>query len=247
MNTPIPMLMSEVGDRYVVDAEDNYSIRIYDPGEYQIIVVPYDEKRTPVLCRFEHPNIARTRTCEEEIKHRQHDWRKHMITRHVFVVPRNRILMLPVKTYTYPRVEIGGEEITLSTGGGTCGRGWSDYIYGATHTVIGPAKAKLLAVAGAAVRGTPLEPFLFQDEIEEAFYAEHADDWLVYSAIGRCSWVDIPEDMVKVTACIGGYRQGHQPPPSRVFLVPKADYHTRGNLPFVIDPTKYEEVPCTPN
>lgn len=250
MNTTIPMLMSEVKDGYyVVDAADDYVIRI-EPGEYQVIAMPYDVKRTPGLAAFTHPNMVRSRTREEEVKHKQHDWRKHTIANHVFVVPRDRILLLPEKTYTYPLAEIGGEQIQFSTSGGTCGHGWGDWINTIVHTTWGHSKTKLLAVASAAVRGTSFEPFLFHDEIEEAFYAEHAADWLTYSAIGRCSWVDIPEDMVKVDACIGGYRYTSPRPPekTRVFLVPAADYHTRGNLPFVVDPLKYQEVisdqPC---
>ena len=239
------MLMSDVKDGiYVIDAADDYVIRIDEPGEYQVIAMPYDVNRTPALAAFTHPNIIRTRTREEEVKHRKHDWRKHTVTNHILVVPRNRILLLPEKTYTYPLVEIGGEQIQFSTSGGTCGHGWGDWIFTIVHTTWGRSKTKLLAVAGAAVRGTSFEPFLFHDEIEEAFYAEHAGDWLVYSAIGRCSWNDIPADMVKVSACIGGYRYNTSrfPEKKRVFLVPAADYDTRGNLDFVLDPMKYQEI-----
>lgn len=237
-----PALMSDVGDRYVVDAEDNYSIHICDPGEYQVIAMPFDEKRNPFGFHYEHPNIARSRTREEEVKHKQHDWRKHTITTHIFVVPRNRILMLPVKTYTYPKVEIGGEEVSLSTGGGTCGHGWTDYIYATTHTGIGPSKSELLAVAGAAVRGTSFEPYLFPDEIENEFYRVHAQDWIVYSVHGERS-EDAPSDILQVWACQGGRRTLGPVGATRSFLVPRGEYNGRG-FGFVVDLTKYTEVAC---
>ena len=180
---PEPMLMSDVKDGYyVVDEADKYRIRIVEPGEYQVLMLAYDVRRTPGLAAFTHPNIIRTRTRVEEIKHAKHDWRKHTITKHVVVVPRNRILLLPIRgNYTYPHVQIGGQEIVLNTSGGGCGDGWhTDRIY-TIEDMISPDKAGLLAIAGAAERGTSFEPFLFQDEIEEAFHAEHAGDWLVYS------------------------------------------------------------------
>ncbi len=234
-----PALMSDVckeGGNFVVVPYDNYMIRICDPGEYQVLVLTYDVKRTPALAAFTHPNMIRSRTREEEIKHKQHDWRLHTIASHVFVVPRDQIELLAVpKVYTYPRIRIGGQEIIVSTSGGSNGIVTTDYIHTVQSTP-GPDKAGLLAIAKADVRGTSFEPFLFHDEIEEAFYAEHGGDMLVYSAINH------GEGMVKATACIGGYRFGPYPKKERIFMVPADDYDTRGNLPFVVEPLKYQEV-----
>lgn len=88
--------------------------------------------------------------------------------------------------------------------------------------------------------GITLQPGESNCKDEAIFYATHANDLLVYSAVG--SWhADCPEGMVLVTACIG-QRDNLLTKPARRFLVPKEDYESRGKFSFVVDPSKYIEI-----
>jgi hypothetical protein len=67
---------------------------------------------------------------------------------------------------------------------------------------------------------------------KEAFEAAHANDWVVTSASG--SWADgVPEGFVGVHAQVGGRYTNNA---GRRFLVPEAEYATRSQFGFVVDP-----------
>jgi hypothetical protein len=81
---------------------------------------------------------------------------------------------------------------------------------------------------------------------ERAFYARHADDWLVRAAYGDCK-EGVPKGMVKVVATRGG-NPVNDAGLERRFLVPAAEYNLGlGNrddptFGFVIDLARHQEV-----
>jgi hypothetical protein len=77
---------------------------------------------------------------------------------------------------------------------------------------------------------------------DEAEYLEaHAQDWLVISALGACSYHNIPDGFIKAWATIGGSRSPHSI--QKAFLIPKEEYEKRTPmLYFLVDPSKYQEV-----
>ena len=82
--------------------------------------------------------------------------------------------------------------------------------------------------------GVTLKPGESHARDEQVFYREHANDWLVTSALNS----DTYEGMVEVYAQIGGHRgQGTE---ARRFLVPKEDYSER-RFSFVVDPVRHRE------
>ena len=99
------------------------------------------------------------------------------------------------------------------------------------------------------VTGEQIQPGESHVRDERTFLAEHANDWVTTAAVA----IDEPGTVerivrddgvtggfVKVWARVGGRHATG--PKTRAFLVPKADYDTRGRFGFVVDPPHYEEV-----
>lgn len=84
------------------------------------------------------------------------------------------------------------------------------------------------------ITGTVLQPGESRRKDERAFLAEHADDWLVQSAILS----DQHPGFTEVIATKGG-RHGHDVERRR-FLVPSAEYRM-GRFGFVVDPGRHAE------
>lgn len=231
--TTVPLPMTEE-DRIVRFSSD-YAIAV-KPGEVLVISFPYSANNRGAS--FSHPNIARSRTRVEEIKYGYRDWRKKTITTHVLVVRRDLIRLDKGEHETYPVIEVAGQRITLSTGGGTCGQGWVDQLFTECHAEYDAPLACLKAVASVAVA----EPYRFADEIRDEFFRDHQNDWLTTSAWG--SWHQtVPVGMVGVIATIGGANdwRDQRCRDSRYFLVPESEYRQRvPYLSFVIDPTRHE-------
>lgn len=220
-----------------VAAGKGYCLDI-EPGEYLVFHARYIATGA-AGASFSHPNITRTRTRVEELKYGHRDWRKKTVTTHILIVPRSAVtVLLQEFNLTYPHILVGGEEITISTSGGTSGGDWTDRIATEVHVNGLPVKT-LSALASAAVRNTPLEPYRFFDEQQADFYAQHANDWLAIAGFG--SWhEDVPAGMVGVVASLGGLRHSLDPAyQEREFLVPVAEYRTSGALPFVVDPVRH--------
>jgi len=86
--------------------------------------------------------------------------------------------------------------------------------------------------AWEAITGTVLQPGESRKKDERAFHANHADDWIVVSAITS----DHAKGFVEVIATPGGR---HGPgTEQRRFLVPSAEYEI-GRFGFVIDPERH--------
>ena len=110
-----------------------------------------------------------------------------------------------------------------------------------------------------AVTGTKIAPGESYIRDEQAFFAEHANDWITTAAIavdepklveltiqndtadGPPHRVRAEQQMVKVWVRVGG-RTASASAETRAFLVPADEYASRGRFGFVVDPDKYEEV-----
>ena len=75
---------------------------------------------------------------------------------------------------------------------------------------------------------------------EASFHQEHANDWLVISAMG--DWkAGVPKGYVLVYATKGGQRgKGGE----ACFLIPAAEYDNRSPFSFVVDESRHERVRC---
>jgi hypothetical protein len=121
---------------------------------------------------FTHPNIVRSRPKTLEFKHSNQSghkwWTQSPGLEYVFVVPYRAIQLILSDEYSYPKIEIGGCEITLNVSGGTMRpSGWFDQIDSVAYTLVDLPGNTLESVARNAVRVTPREPFTFYDETEE--------------------------------------------------------------------------------
>jgi hypothetical protein len=85
-----------------------------------------------------------------------------------------------------------------------------------------------------AIHGTTLEPGQSPEKDRRNFYARHAGDWIVVSAIQSGHEPDFTE----VVATLGGKRGGSSE--GRRYLVPSAEYGTSGgSFGFVIDGSRH--------
>lgn len=88
--------------------------------------------------------------------------------------------------------------------------------------------------AWEAIHGTTLEPGQSSEKDRRDFYARHAGDWIVVSAIQSGHEPDFTE----VVATLGGKRGGNSE--ARRYLVPSAEYGTSGGrFGFVIDESRH--------
>jgi hypothetical protein len=89
------------------------------------------------------------------------------------------------------------------------------------------------------VYGVPLEPGESILKDEQRFHAEHAQDWIVISAIASKE----RPGFVECVATKGGVRGNGG---ARCFLVPEEEYRARGRSGFVIDEARHAtcDGPC---
>lgn len=90
--------------------------------------------------------------------------------------------------------------------------------------------------------GVTLQPGESRARDEAAFYASHANDWIVSAAWG--SWQKgVPEGMVGVCAVLGGRSAtgNAKDAVEKYFLVPDGEYAARTGFGFVIDLERHKE------
>jgi hypothetical protein len=88
-----------------------------------------------------------------------------------------------------------------------------------------------------------LQPGESHKKDERQFHKDHANDYLVESASG--DWKNgVPKGMVYCFAVRGGRTEGgmYASTDSKYFLVPEKEYATRGNMSFVIDESKHQQI-----
>lgn len=87
------------------------------------------------------------------------------------------------------------------------------------------------------IRGVVLAEGESISKDKRAFFAKHAQDWIVTSAIGQ------DDGTTHVYATIGGEGQRYNGPAveEKRFVIPKGEYDSSG-FGFVIDPSRHEEI-----
>lgn len=165
-----PTLLSKCGTRVTIDKKDRYDIAIED-GEFLVVNMGFSANKAGA--RFTHPNIAATSKSVHEFKHYRNNGSKFWTSRaginHYFVIPRNKITLLPEKGYSYIKAEINGVKVSFNvSSGGT--NGWTDFLRTFTSTSVNHKLSDLKKVAEVAVRNSHLEPIPVKqlDEHDEA-------------------------------------------------------------------------------
>ena len=91
--------------------------------------------------------------------------------------------------------------------------------------------------------GQVIAPGQSHSRDRDVFMKTHAEDLVVISAFG--DWhAKVPSGFVGVIATIGGLRPHGAA--ERCFLIPTAEYEALREYGFVVDATKYEEIPSLP-
>jgi len=232
----------------VIEVAKDYRIHI-QPGELFLLEVPCDASHRSA--DFKHPNIVRTTPKKLNYRHYHANggksWEERQGIVHYFVVARKDITIIPEQGYSYVKATINGAEVTFNVSGGTDGKAWGDFLSLHPSLCSNNPIATLKAIAEVAIRGSAYEPIKTFEEIEEEFYAQHGNDWIVTAAWG--AWQKgVPKGMVGVCARKGGHRAyfTHGDTTERWFLVPDAEYGNhgegQGRVGFVIDPARHQEV-----
>lgn len=132
--TAQPAKLSDISDAFLVD--EDYFIKVDQlPKDFILLVLGFSHDKP--AAKMDHPAILDRKNRIHEYKHYRASggkfWTAHAGTDILVAVSRDRITLLPEKTYSYPKVEIGGQKITLNCSGGGAGT-WTDYISGISHT-----------------------------------------------------------------------------------------------------------------
>jgi hypothetical protein len=143
------MLMSEAGNLFQV--EEGYQVEICD-GDY--LVVRMGATYGSAAAGFKHNNVVAAKCCVHEFKHYRQGGSKFWTARagvdFFFVIPKNKIELIPEKGYSYVPVIIGGLKLHLNVTGGT-GNGWTDWVRQHVSTHAGCKVSHLKAMASVAL------------------------------------------------------------------------------------------------
>ena len=151
-------LLSECGERLVVDAADKYDITI-EPGEFLVIEVGAVVGKA--AARFEHPNVAVTAKRVYDFKHYRAGgskfWTERAGVSHFFVVPRSAVCIVMEKGYSYIPAVINGVKVRFNVSGGG-GDSWTDWLTTRVSISVNHSMNDLKRIAEVSVRGTAMEP-----------------------------------------------------------------------------------------
>ncbi len=155
-----PTRLSDCGPRWTLDDTPGHEYHIQiDPGTH-LAIEAGTLPGTPAA-RFTHPNIAATlqRLYHFRVGPRRR-WTARPGLSHYLVIPREAILLVPERGYSYIPALINGVRVRFNVSGGTlgCVSGWLDHLPTFTQIGVGHPLHDLQRLAAVAVRGTPLEP-----------------------------------------------------------------------------------------
>ena len=162
-------LLSNCGDCLVLDdsKDGQYQIKIQESEHFVII---FGGTAGHASFNFQHPNIAHYSKKIMEFKHyhpiRGKFWTNSAGIDMFFVIPSNKIYILPEKGYSYVQAEINGVKVSLNVSGGTT-NGWTDYLGNIVHACVNMKIKDLKKIAEVAERGTSLEPIKTKELTEE--------------------------------------------------------------------------------
>lgn len=150
-----PILLSDCGTNLVIDdtPKEQYQLNI-EQGENQIVVMGF--KANKPASKFTHPNISATVKRVHEFKHYRRNskfWTAHAGIDHYLVIPRNKILILPEKGYSYVKAEINGVKVSFNVSGGTI-NGWTDMLGVKSHISVNHKLSDLKKLAEVAIPQT---------------------------------------------------------------------------------------------
>jgi len=129
------------------EIEPGYVLK-FNPAPYIILRVGMTVDKKPII----HPNVVASSSRVFEFKHYRSNggkfWTSKAGNEYYFVVPKEKIEILPEKGYSYPKVEIGGKLVVLNCSGGTTGDGgWEDWIGPVASTSINLVDFLISAIA----------------------------------------------------------------------------------------------------
>lgn len=156
--TTTPIQLTPETTEILLDDKDRYTIKIAK-GDYLVVTMGF--KVDKAGAKFTHPNIALTNKTIHHFKHYRGRggkfWTSHAGINHTFVIPKDKITILPEKGYSYIKAIINGVYVTFNVSGGT-NNGWTDYLNENTHTSVNHKLSDLKKIAEIAVRNSPIEP-----------------------------------------------------------------------------------------
>jgi len=148
-----PILLSNCPSRITIDEKEKYDIEI-EAGDYLVVVMGFGVDKA--ASRFKHPNISASYKKVHEFKHYRKNGGKFWTSKagidHVFVIPRDKITIIPEMGYSYIKAEINGVKVVFSVSGGSCRGGWADYLNNTTHTCINHKLEDVKKIAEVSVR-----------------------------------------------------------------------------------------------
>ena len=149
---PNPAMPCKSGG-YLANPDQKYFIVIMEDGETLDLTVGFTGN-SPKGMAYRHP-LAVSAERQMDFKHTSNSGHKSWSTaqgiEHTFTIPRSKVLLTRDCGYSYPKVLIEGEEITLNTSGGSYADGWGDFIYGSASTVVNGPLSWLAALEKIAI------------------------------------------------------------------------------------------------
>lgn len=148
------MLLCDIHESATFDTPDGqYEVRVAEaPAQVLRIGVTAGTPKS----QFDHPNLLARFYELHEYKHYRQNGTKFWTSKPgcdlLFAVPRDRIAVMTDKPgYSYPKVRVGGQVVTLNVSGGTGGGTWTDYIDASASTGTNLKLATIRAIADVAI------------------------------------------------------------------------------------------------
>lgn len=155
--------LSEISDTLIVRQNpEPYTIfinqEIHKNGYLQVC---FGEPINKPAANFQHPNLV----CSNKVIHsfRTYSrWYEKAGVDHWFVIPTDKIYIVPDEGYSYIKAFINGIKVNFNVSGGTNGKGWADWLSAKTHVGVGYSLRDLKRIAEVSIRGTAAENSLIK-------------------------------------------------------------------------------------
>ena len=152
VTAPIPL--SEVHGGITLDVKEPYHISV-DDGDNLIVRMGFGV--TKAAARFQHPNIAARRQTIHEFKHYYASGHKRWTSKAgvdiYFIIPRDKVMLLPIKGNSYIKATINGVPVSFNVSGGTL-NGWTDWLHKTTETSVNHKLSDVKKIAECALPGS---------------------------------------------------------------------------------------------
>jgi len=128
---------------------------VFGGGDYLLLDVGFE--LTKPLAHEANPNALAKRDKKFEFKHSAPNgakwWTSSLGVTFLFAIPKENIqIVADTCGYSYPKIVINEQTITLNTSGGTIdGGGWGDFVGDAASTLINLCREEFLAIAETGV------------------------------------------------------------------------------------------------